>query len=247
MNLRRWITQASLALLLLLLGLAPERGYGRRHGHPYYRAMASSRGMADVLREIGPRHRPALQSAARQAGVPYPPPRLTLLGIKDERRLEVWTEKGTGFALLRSLPVLAASGGAGPKLAEGDMQVPEGLYRLTHFNPNSSYHLSVRVDYPNEYDRARAREDGRTRLGGDIYIHGKAVSIGCLALGDAGIEELFTLLSDTGLARVCVVLVPDRRLVPGPGAPGWTRDLYRQLAAAVAELGPGESAGEGGR
>lgn len=91
--------------------------------------------------------------------------------------------------------MLAASGGPGPKLREGDLQVPEGVYRLTAFNPNSSYHLSLRVDYPNAEDRAAedravARSDRRTSLGGDIFIHGKAVSIGCLAIGDPGIEEL---------------------------------------------------------
>src|SRR5687767_309615 len=137
-----------------------------------------------VLANIGPRWRPMLQKRAAAVGVAYPPPALTLVGYKHERVLEVWARRGDGWALYRSYPVLAASGGPGPKLREGDRQVPEGVYRLTHLNPASSYHLSIRIDYPNEADRARAAEEGRSNVGGDIYVHGKAVSIGCLAIGD---------------------------------------------------------------
>ena len=101
--------------------------------------------------------------------------------------------------------------------------MPEGVYRLTHLNPASSYHLSIRVDYPNAFDRARGAEDGRANLGGDIYIHGKAVSIGCLAIGDDNIEELFTLVADTGLANARIVLAPGRSVDVPAGAPPWTR------------------------
>jgi murein L,D-transpeptidase YafK len=130
---------------------------------------------------------------------------------------------------LRSYPVLAASGTAGPKRREGDLQVPEGIYRLTTFNPNSSYHLSVRVDYPNADDRAAARAENRTALGGDIYIHGKAVSIGCLALGDAAIEELYVLLADVGLPQATLILAPRAEPTAEPGAPAWITDLYKHL------------------
>jgi murein L,D-transpeptidase YafK len=194
------------------------------------------RTLAAVLADVGPRHRPALERKARDLGIAYPPPSLTLVGLKAERELQAWARGAAGWVLYRSYPVLAASGGAGPKLREGDRQVPEGVYRLTHLNPASSYHLSIRVDYPNAFDRARGAEDGRETLGGDIYVHGKAVSIGCLAIGDENIEELFTLMADTGLANARIVLAPGRTLDVPAGAPPWTGGLYRDIAREIAVL-----------
>jgi murein L,D-transpeptidase YafK len=183
----------------------------------------------DVLRDIGARRRPAVRAAVEAQGLAYPPPRLTLVGLKEERVLEVWAPKGAGWTRVRAYPVLAASGTAGPKLREGDLQVPEGVYRLTGFNPNSSYHLSVRVDYPNADDRAVARGEGRTGLGGDIFIHGKAVSIGCLAIGDGAIEELYTLLADVGLTNARLVLAPSAAPAAARGTPAWIAGLYDRL------------------
>jgi hypothetical protein len=200
----------------------------------------SARSVAEVMSAIGPPTRPRLVPFFRAAGVPYPPTRLALLALKEERRLEVWAETESRPVFIRFYPVLAASGGPGPKLAEGDGQVPEGTYRVLWLNPNSRFHLSMKLDYPNAFDRAKARSDGRTRLGGDIFIHGNAVSIGCLALGDEAIEELFVLVADTGLERVRVLIAPrDPRKGPldgkelAPRVP-WASDLYRRLAADLA-------------
>jgi murein L,D-transpeptidase YafK len=133
---------------------------------------------------------------------------------------------------VRSWAVLAASGGAGPKLREGDRQVPEGVYRIDQLNPNSAYHLSLRIDYPNAVDRAQAARDGRQRLGGDIFIHGKDVSVGCLAIGDEAIEELFWLAATVGKDAFTVVIAPTdlrRSPPPEPRGPAWVMDLYRDL------------------
>jgi uncharacterized membrane protein len=216
---------AILALLLVVLG----SGALRATWYPYYRSRVGVRDHADVLRTLAPRHRDRLRAAAAERGIAYPPSRLTLVGLKDERTLEVWAEAGRRSLLLRSYPVLAASGGSGPKRREGDGQVPEGVYRLTGFNPNSSYHLSIRVDYPNADDRAAAREEGRTRLGGDIFIHGKAVSIGCLALGDDAIEELYLLLADVGLRNSRLLLSPAARPDPARADAPWVGRLYARL------------------
>jgi hypothetical protein len=216
--------------------VALDRGYGRGAWHPHYRSVTAARTLEGVLGDVGPRRRAALESEAARLGLAYPPPKLTLAAYKRERALEVWAKRGEGWALYRSYPVLAASGGPGPKLREGDRQVPEGVYRLTHLNPASSYHLSIRVDYPNAFDRARGAQDGRAALGGDIYIHGKAVSIGCLAIGDDNIEELFTLVADAGLANARIVIAPGRALDLPPGAPAWTAGLYREIARALAPL-----------
>jgi murein L,D-transpeptidase YafK len=109
-----------------------------------------------------------------------------------------------------TFPVLAASGKAGPKRREGDRQVPEGFYQIDRFNPESSYHLSLGLDYPNESDRVRS---DKQRPGSDIFIHGKDVTIGCLPLGDEMIEELYLATLDArgaGQQRIPVHIFPAR-------------------------------------
>ena len=209
--------------------LSNENGAGRRFWYPTLIAVTGPRTHGDVRRWLGPKRRDALESAFSAVGLSYPPRRLTLVGLKDERRLEVWAENGRGWTRVRDYAVLAASGQAGPKLREGDLQVPEGEYRLTGFNPNSSYHLSIRVDYPSAEDRAIARGEGRTRLGGDIFIHGKAVSIGCLAIGDDAIEDLYLLLADTSLANARILLTPSAAPTAPAGAPPWLVERYGRL------------------
>ncbi|MCC2546966.1 hypothetical protein LJY25_10960 [Hymenobacter sp. BT175] len=111
--------------------------------------------------------------------------------FKIEPHLEVWARnQGEGcFALLKSYPLAACSGSLGPKRREGDGQVPEGFYTIDRFNPSSLYHLSLGLDYPNAVDR----QLGSAKPGGDIFIHGSNVTIGCLPITDAGIEEVYLL------------------------------------------------------
>ena len=191
-----------------------------------------------------------------RVGCAYPPESLLLVGLKQERRLEVWVRprKGEGFALLKTYPIQGLSGGPGPKQAEGDGQAPEGIYRIDWLNPNSRYHLSMHINYPNGYDKARAVEDGRTSLGGDIMIHGGSASAGCLAMGDGAAEDLFVLVAETGLANVEVVLCPfDFRSREPPqeakGAPRWAAGLYRILQERLIEAtaGPGRVSGAQGK
>jgi murein L,D-transpeptidase YafK len=168
-----------------------------------------------------------------KAGVNYPPSSLVLLGLKEERILEVWAYDKMGKPRkVVQYPILAASGNAGPKLREGDRQVPEGKYRIEGLNPNSSYHLSLKLNYPNEFDRRIAKAENRINLGGDIFIHGNSVSIGCLAIGDKAIEELFILVSKVGKDRVTAIIVPYdfRARAPSMGnAQAWLDELYRGL------------------
>lgn len=194
--------------------------------------------MEAALAEYGPPARDRLRPAFLAAHVPFPPERVWLVALKDERRLELWAGSPASRTLVKEYAILAASGGPGPKRREGDLQVPEGLYRILWLNPASSYHLSMKVDYPNELDRAKARADRRTQLGGDIFIHGRNVSIGCLALGDPAIEELFVLAADVGVAHVQAVIVPHdfRRRPPALPArpdPAWLPELYAALEHAL--------------
>jgi hypothetical protein len=211
-----------------------------RVGRPRWKSMSKpasrNRTVEDVLRDLGPAAEARLRPYFDRARVAYPPARLAFLAFKREARIELWGATSAGpWIRVRDYPILAASGGPGPKLREGDRQVPEGVYRLDALNPNSAYHLSMRLDYPNAFDREMAMRSGRTNLGGDIFIHGSAVSIGCLAMGDEAVEELFVLVARVGLARVRVILAPTdfRTASPAsaerPGAP-WIRVLYDDLA-----------------
>ncbi len=181
-----------------------------------------------------------LKNTFAEAGCNYPPKRITLLAIKDERRIEVWDMDGNGGPrLVKEYEIYAASGCRGPKLRKGDYQVPEGVYSIVGLNPNSKYHLSIKLDYPNSFDREMAKCDGRDCIGGDIFIHGNHKSAGCLAVGDLGIEELYQLVSDTGMGRVRVIITPhDFRKgedVAGiaDASPSWVPALYRKLESEM--------------
>lgn len=114
--------------------------------------------------------------------------------FKEESTLEVWKRKRNGkFALLKSYEICKWSGKLGPKVKEGDRQAPEGFYEIypAQMNPNSSYHLSFNLGFPNPYDRAH----GRT--GSHLMVHGACSSRGCYAMEDAQIQEIYSLARDS--------------------------------------------------
>jgi hypothetical protein len=192
------------------------------------------------LAEISPAAKQRLAAKLAAANFSGPPADVGLVAIKDEKQLELHVKSASGeWQFVHRYPVLAASGAPGPKLKQGDKQVPEGVYGITLLNPNSKYHVSMRVDYPNAFDREMAAKDGRKDLGGDIMIHGKAVSIGCLAIGDEAAEELFVLASQVGLKKIKLVIAPtDMRKSGLPaiaaGQPKWLPKLYGEVATAMA-------------
>jgi murein L,D-transpeptidase YafK len=197
-----------------------------------------TRSMESVLKKISPKVTPKLKKMFSKKGVKYPPKKMTFIAIKDTDILEVWVAgKDDKWVFIKKYPVLGASGEAGPKLKQGDEQVPEGIYSVLWLNPNSSYHLSIRIDYPNKFDKEMAKRDKRTRLGGDIFIHGSFVSIGCLAMGDAAIEELFLLVNDVGTRNTQVLIMPyDFRTIDAgqkpkvpKKSPKWVPDLYDKI------------------
>lgn len=112
---------------------------------------------------------------------------LFLRTMKQESILEVWVVGVGGFVLDTVHPICAWSGEVGPKLAEGDRQAPEGFYAITGegLNPESKYHRSLDLGFPNAYDRVH----GRT--GSLLMIHGGCESVGCYAIGDEAIEDLY--------------------------------------------------------
>ncbi len=111
----------------------------------------------------------------------------------------MWARHGDGrFRLVASYPILAVSGGPGPKRREGDKQVPEGFYEIDRFNPKSLFHLSLGLNYPNAADRVLS---DREHPGGDIFIHGSNVTVGCAPLGNDAIEELYLAALDAPRPR----------------------------------------------
>lgn len=121
----------------------------------------------------------------------FPPKQLYLRAFKAERQLEVWAGINNTYTPIKTYAFTAFSGKLGPKQREGDGQIPEGFYTIDRFNPLSNYFLSMRVDYPNAADRIRNKNE--KAIGGDIYIHGSNVTIGCIPLGDDNIRELYWL------------------------------------------------------
>lgn len=214
-------------------------GHVRRLFHPLVTRLRGRQTVEQRLAEFSAA-RQRLQAQFDPAGVAYPPARVLLLGLKSEQQLAVFAGPATGvLTLIASHPVREASGALGPKRAEGDRQVPEGVYALESLNPNSRFHVALRVGYPNAFDRAMAERDGRADLGGDIMIHGGSASVGCLAMGDDVAEELFVLAAEAGIDQVTIVLAPlDLRHQPLPAElnTGWQRELYASLREAMQSL-----------
>lgn len=175
-----------------------------------------------------------LEPLFKKRGISYPPENVTLLYIKDEKKLYLYAgNKYEDVKYIKTYDVLAASGGSGPKLKNGDRQVPEGVYSVDSLNPNSLYHLALRLNYPNAFDKQMAERDGRFDLGTDIMIHGNKVSVGCIAIGDENIEELFVLAAKSRFYRWRLVLAPtDLRMrfrAEGPNRPKWIQELDDKL------------------
>lgn len=137
-----------------------------------------------------------IDSLFKNIDITYPPREILIIALKNEQILELWAKQESleTYKLVKRYDFTAFSGTLGPKRKRGDLQIPEGLYHITHFNPVSAFHLSLKVNYPNESDRVLGE---RNSLGGDIFIHGSMVTIGCIAIGDKGIEELYLICVDT--------------------------------------------------
>lgn len=216
--------------------------------HAAVRGPVSDR-LSERLAEISPAATSRLTEKFVAAEAAWPPSEVALVALKDEKIVELVARSSGGtWKLIHRYPVLAASGNTGPKLRKGDKQVPEGVYGISFLNPDSRYHVSLRVNYPNTFDRQMADKDGRKELGGDIMIHGKNVSAGCLAVGDTAAEELFVLAAKTGIDNVKVVIAPTdlrRNSVPDttPGQPAWLPKLYTTVASAMSEYPKAPSTG----
>lgn len=236
MERRWWKWVAGVALAGVVAWAWGGRGWeGGKIAGNWVRGRLMKRSVEEAVEEVC-RRRPEVREMAEGTGG-----RLRILVFKEEGAVEV---SAPGWGEARRYAMTARSGGVGPKLREGDGQIPEGFYRVESLNPNSLYHLSLRLDYPNAFDRARAKEDGRENLGGDIMIHGSDRSVGCVAIGDGPIEEVFCCAAAAGTGNVEVVIAPydmrgGRRREPEEGV---GVEWYGELCGELEKWLAGESA-----
>jgi murein L,D-transpeptidase YafK len=154
----------------------------------------------------------SLKAEFKEKGLDWPAKYMYVRAFKAERQLEVWV-KGDyteAFQLFKVYKVCATSGTFGPKRKEGDKQIPEGFYYINEFNPNSNYHLALGLNYPNASDVILSDHQ---KPGGDIYIHGNCVTIGCLPITDSLIEQVYYMASvvkDQGQDFIPVHIYPLR-------------------------------------
>jgi murein L,D-transpeptidase YafK len=132
--------------------------------------------------------------------------------FKQEHLLEVWGKDSLHetFVLLKEYHICRISGSEGPKRRQGDKQIPEGCYHIDRFNPWSNFHLSLGINYPNASDRVLS---DKKHPGGEIFIHGSCVTIGCIPMTDDRIKEIYILAveaKDKGQTYIPVHIFPCR-------------------------------------
>lgn len=135
---------------------------------------------------------------------------ILLVSYKDELELDIYAKKKTEltYKKILSYSVCQSSGKLGPKRQQGDSQVPEGFYHIDRFNPTSNFYLSLGVNYPNQSDKKKSTAKN---LGGDIFIHGSCVTIGCMPMTDDKIKEIYVYAiqaRNNGQSKIPVYIFP---------------------------------------
>lgn len=174
-----------LSFCFLLISVADLRG---QNLHETKRVPSSK------MAEIFDRVEDSLKRQFEKQHFQWPPASVYLRSFKYDRQLELWVRNSLTepYRYFKTFQVCMQSGSMGPKRMEGDYQVPEGFYHINDFNPNSMYHLSLGLNYPNASDRILSDS---LMPGSNIYIHGNCVSTGCIPLGDYPVEELYVIAS----------------------------------------------------
>lgn len=192
-----------------------------------------------AIEQHGIKTEPLLISYFSKAHIQYPPQDIALLAFKFEKKVELWAKDNNhSWTHIHDYPLTAYSGHLGPKLKENDSQIPEGIYKLVNFNPFSNMHLSMMINYPNAFDRKKGYQDRRKKLGNNIFIHGSNLSVGCLAIGNKAINQLFTLARRVGLNHIHVIIAPNDLRLSKPrytniSQPRWLPQLYKTISVAL--------------
>ncbi len=163
-------------------------GYSSFSQTSFVESQKSLARIADVFN----RREDSLKKEFEAKKINWPPKALYIRSFKYDQLMEIWVkgDEKKPFRLFKTYAICMQSGITGPKRMEGDLQIPEGFYYVNEFNPNSNYHLSLGLNYPNASDQLLSDS---LHPGGEIYIHGNCVSVGCLAITDLKIEELYIM------------------------------------------------------
>ncbi len=192
--------------------------------------------VGSVMKSIGADVRKRLKPKFEQAGVDYPPRRVSLVFIKNSARLELWASAEGEPALIGRFPFKALNTECGPKLDIEDERIPEGVYRVTRLEPNQSGYLAMKLNYPNLLDLKHASREGRHKPKSSVCVQAGQPSGGSIAVSESVSESLFVLLADIGLSSVTVLISPyDPRvspLRPASNSPRWVADLYQKITDA---------------
>ncbi len=203
----------------------------------------------DRIDEFGQTARKTMKPAFQANKVAYPPKKMTWIALKKEKVLLLFAQNEKGkLVQVLNYPILGTSGVTGPKLREGDKQIPEGFYRINGMRPKVIAHVGLDINYPNSEDRLHAKQAKRKSLGGDIMIHGSYWSTGCLAMGNDAIEELFVLAHDTKYSNISVLFAPcdlttKKCDIDYKKQPSWLPKLYERLKREMAKYPINESPG----
>ncbi len=174
-------------LAVIILCFITAISYSQTAYNDYRKASSK---MADIFNK----KEDSIKKEFVRKGLQWPAKYVYIRSFKYDALLEVWVKNDfkEQYKLFKSYKVCMQSGTMGPKRLQGDYQVPEGFYHINEFKPNSMYHLSLGLNYPNASDKILSDS---LRPGGEIYIHGSCVSVGCIPVTDAQIEELYIITS----------------------------------------------------
>ena len=136
--------------------------------------------------------------------------KVMIKAYKYEQNVKIYVQSKSEkvWRVYKEFPFNCTSGELGPKRQEGDYQIPEGYYKVNHFNPYSNFHLSLGVSYPNKADKIKSPHKNK---GGAIYMHGGCATIGCIPIEDEPIKEVYilsVLAKNNGQSKVPIHIFP---------------------------------------
>ncbi len=198
----------AITLLVLFLGFMSASSFAQTDLQNFKEFQMSCTRVSEAYKK----YNDSLAKEFKKKNIAYPPKDIYLRAFKAQNELELWgrNNESSEYKLIKLYHICALSGVLGPKRAEGDRQVPEGYYFIDDFNPKSDYYLSMLLNYPNYADQMQST---KLKKGGDIYIHGGCVTVGCMPMTDEGIQELYTLCFNAkvnGQVNIPVHIYPTR-------------------------------------
>ncbi len=232
----RYFFVVSLILLFIVIFIS----FGKSIYMPLIHKIKGKQTVASRIDNLELQVSDRLRNSLESTGLTELPTELIIVVLKEEQVLQVYALVFGETKFLKQYPFTATSGTLGPKLREGDRQIPEGIYNIEYLNPNSLFYLSLKVSYPNEFDKSKTKFDHVSDMGGDIFIHGKSATIGCVPIGDEAIEEVFVLAQKAIGNEIKVIISPrDFRTnneYPNVESINWENELYNMISEELEDI-----------